>query len=396
MKRSFSFFLAGWIFWMGSFLVLGGCSSAQKKSPEEVAKKKFLAQKEREALAYLKEKKYKEAAKVYKEIVQKYPKEVSAYWEIGDIFRRAYLEKLKKRQVEQEYFYKAMEYIRRYYREVSSSEGKAKALVRLAEIYQDTFSHFPFRVQENGILRSPYREAIQEAEKLLPEGKTPQERYYLGTLFTYKYAFRRAREYFQGLSLPGVKKMLALIERISKVPPESSEGQVLVFKKKLTRAEAAAFYYFEILSRYKLGGTFVGEDGYVGEGEIVDLAGHWAKKQIKRVLEKGILPMMDAIKNTFEPELPLTRRELAYIVTATLTIHNPDRDYSQEYRSVPAPFTDIRSFPKSKESYISYAVCAVKEGYMALRGKRFDSEGEVSGVEFMEVMHRFKKILKLK
>ena len=361
--------------------VFAGCNGGPEISKEEKEKRRFVAKERRKAEEYVQARKFDEAYDALKGILDNYPNYHLTYKYLAEVAIAKYrLEQRRDKPDESTYLY-ALENIKKYFNKLGPKDGEARAeaLVMAGNILHDTFAYIPVKM---------YKEALDQAqaleEKIKGEG-TESASYFRGCMALYQFNLIKAKRLFQGAGSLAAGELLSKIRKLEKNRPTSNYGKRLVFRKKMTKGDAAAFYYHEMKNR-KLNSRVPLK--YIPGDDVPDINSYWAREEILFCLEKGLIDLGGG--NRFWPKSQMNRIRMALLVTNTLIIANNDRSIKAKHRSNDNPFKD--SLKDFGEDQLIYAVVSWKEGYMNVgQDKKFFPQYPVSGIEFITILNKLKK-----
>jgi tetratricopeptide (TPR) repeat protein len=179
---------------------------------------------------------------------------------------------------------------------------------------------------------------------------------------------------------PGNQELVAKIHDIQEqiaIRKLPEEFQTISSAPQISRAQFAALLMIQldVLDR------FTAQDSKI----IVDTFGHWAQSYIQKTVNLGIIDLFP--NRTFQPELPITRLELAKAASRILEIIKPNQDIQ--------PATSETSIPDISSDNVYYSMIsrALSAGLISLDGDgRFHPSRAVSGPEAISMVNRVKNM----
>ncbi len=372
-----------------------GCPSGPDISEAELKKRKDIQQALKQSEEAFENGDFQKAVDILNKISKQYPQSPKPYQKLANISLEQ-IHKLEKKNILDSAPYLSaiqggVEYFKRLNpkKENEKEIKKAKkSLIWLTNILKTVFSGIPIQ---------KFDEALRNAEDLVPlveNQKWKEAKLFLGYFYLYKFRLDKAKEYLQQAAMIEANDGLKMIVKLKQVEPESSAGKKLVFRKVLRRGDAAAFFAFE-MKKYKLKEENRIPGRYTEGMTIQDIQDYWAKNEIEYCLKMGVMRLLGS--KTFQPSIPLQRIEAAILAINVLRIHKGDFRLIERYKAK----TKLETFEDKEEDFGTdefdesnepYAFGAVQEGFFQIgKDKKFYPTMSLSGLEFMEILHKLKK-----
>ncbi len=213
-----------------------------------------------------------------------------------------------------------------------------------------------------------------------------------------------------------------LVQDVKRAAPRSYVGKRIALVEKISRAETAALLVEELdVARFyertgtqgksafrvpgKAGGrnasATAGKTAGKTSGEVaaklpplpLDVSGHPLRADVQTVLVLGVMGLGVFPDNTFQPKIPLTRAELAFILEDITARASRTPSLVTKFLGQDSPFLDVRP----DHPYFNAVMLCVTRGLMAAdpRTGEFRPLDPVAGVEAVIAIHTLKETLRV-
>ncbi|MCI0513535.1 S-layer homology domain-containing protein [candidate division KSB1 bacterium] len=126
----------------------------------------------------------------------------------------------------------------------------------------------------------------------------------------------------------------------------------------------------------------------VNQVEIKDIKGHFAKSEISRLVAWQIMAVNET--HFFQPEVPLTRGELARIAENLYAWATKDRSLSQSFAGMNSPYQDLGDSASDFSAVMLVTTLGILEGYA---DGTFKPEAVATGQEVFQFIEKLKNVL---
>jgi tetratricopeptide (TPR) repeat protein len=176
---------------------------------------------------------------------------------------------------------------------------------------------------------------------------------------------------------PRIKKQIETLKKTIYVRNLPSEYQAIPRTDQITRSQFASYLmlHLEFLQSYRTSESKI----------IVDSIHHWAQSYIQQTVNLGLIDLFP--NRTFQPNLPITRLELAKAASRVLEILQ-----STGSKSIPSGEVVV---PDVSSGNVYYPIVAksISAGVLSLDADgRFHGSRPVSGAEIISTVNRLKSL----
>ena len=168
--------------------------------------------------------------------------------------------------------------------------------------------------------------------------------YFMGLAYKESFNFQDAGKMFsRALECPGeyykeARKEFELMQAIQQYPPDSMIGKKVALAVQVNRAEVAALFAEELNLNEIVKDR---QPSQPPPRTIPDIEDHPYRESIEFMIQSGICGFLVYPDNTFRPEAPLTRKDLA-IITQNILLQTTDRtDLESLFSKQKSPFSDV-------------------------------------------------------
>lgn len=251
------------------------------------------------------------------------------------------------------------------------------------------------------------RASFRKAVGLAPQLAEPQ--YYVGQSYMKSFEFDKAEQAFKKAleidpNFVKADKAWARADRIKRAQPGSKTVKELALVEKIKRAEVAVLLITELNLDRRLAGkprpteetSFI-PPAYVRAElkkkaqslTITDIKGYWAEGSIRMALALNLMSLFP--DNSFRPDAPITRANLAMIVQKVLIAATGNTKISTKFFDSASPFPDV---PNTSYAFNAIMVATTRGIMEADIDGTFGPDEPVSGAEAILALGKLREVLR--
>ncbi len=295
--------------------------------------------------------------------------------------------------------------------EATTPEQELRTLIARIRAYSSITSQKKMSAED---MVDESEDAYEDALDIIednPRLDTPELYYYQGEVYLLALQLDQAEEIFdkvlklrQGMEAQA-KKRWETVQKVRRAAPQTHVGLRIALVDSLTRADMAGLLVEELgferfLKKEKRSDAFQAPQDPAqqwrtneGRTRMVDVAGHPLAADIEVVSSYGIRGLQPYSDNTFRPDKPLAKVEVAMILEDILVRATNDPSLATRHIGQNSPFSDLRADHPAFNAVMLTTTRGLLQG--DLRSGGFAPTDPISGVDALLALKKLREELRV-